>query len=187
MVAKKEVGGTMSRKAKKPIKLDGTVKAEIKVNHIHINGPKGQLSVELIDDVDVKIEDQTIVVQRKDEKGTAFQGLIWSLINNAVIGVTQGFSKTLYVVGKGWRSTVKDDTVNLQVGFSHPVDFRLPKGVTATQKNPGEFTLHSHDKQLLGQVCANIQSIRPVEPYKLKGIRLEGQYLKQKVRKTAGV
>lgn len=177
----------MSRKARKPIELDGSVKTEIKDNHIHINGPKGQLSVELKEGVEVKIEGRKIVVHRKDDKSSAFQGLTWSLINNAVTGVTKGFSRTLYVVGKGWRSAVKDDTINLQVGLSHPVDFKLPKGVTATQKNPVEFTLHSHDKQLLGQVCANIQAIRPVEPYKLKGIRIEGQYLRQKVRKTAGV
>jgi len=93
----------------------------------------------------------------------------------------------LKIVGKGWRSAVKGDTINLQVGYSHPVNYKLPKGVNATQENPGSFTLHSHDKQLLGQVCANIQKIRPVEPYKLKGIRLEGQYLRKKVRKTAGV
>jgi large subunit ribosomal protein L6 len=177
----------MSRKARKPIELDGSVKTEIKDNHIHISGPKGQLSVELKEGVEVKIEGQKIVVNRKDDRSSAFQGLTWSLINNAVTGVTKGFSRTLFVVGKGWRSAVKDDTINLQVGLSHPVNIKLPKGVTATQKNPGEFTLHSHDKQLLGQMCANIQAIRPVEPYKLKGIRIEGQYLRQKVRKTAGV
>ena len=90
------------------------------------------------------------------------------------------------IVGKGWRSTVKGDTINLQVGYSHPTNFKLPAGVTATQENPGSFTLFSHDKHLLGQVCANIQKFRPVEPYKLKGIRMEGQYLRQKVRKMVG-
>jgi large subunit ribosomal protein L6 len=177
----------MSRKARKPIELDSSVKTEIKDNRIHINGPKGQLSVEFKEGVEIKIENQKLVVRQKGEKDSAFQGLTWSLINNAVTGVTKGFSRTLYVVGKGWRSTVTGDTINLQVGLSHPVNFKLPKGVAATQKNPGEFTLHCHDKQLLGQVCANIQAIRPVEPYKLKGIRIEGQYLRQKVRKAAGV
>ena len=177
----------MSRKASKPIALDKSVKVEMKDNQIHINGPKGQLSVEMKEGVEVKIEEGNLFVNRKDDSYKPFQGMIWSLINNAVTGVTAGFSRTLFIVGKGWRSTVKDDVINLQVGYSHPVDFKLPNGVTATQKNPGEFTLHSHDKQLLGQVCANIQAIRPVEPYKLKGIRMEGQYLRQKVRKTAGV
>jgi large subunit ribosomal protein L6 len=177
----------MSRKASKPIQLDNSVKIEIKDNHIEVNGPKGQLTVEMKEGVEVKIEDLKIFVERKDDSYKPFQGMIWSLLNNAVTGVTKGYSKTLQIVGKGWRSAVNGDVINLQVGYSHPVDFKLPEGVTATQKNPGEFTLHCHDKQLLGQVCANIQAIRPVEPYKLKGIRIEGQYLRQKVRKAAGV
>jgi large subunit ribosomal protein L6 len=176
----------MSRKAAKPIALHKSVKIEIKDNKVHIDGPKGQLAVDMSEGVEVKVEDQKVYVNRTHDRYKPFQGLIWSLVNNAVIGVTQGFSRTLQIVGKGWRSAVQGDTVNLQVGYSQPIDFKLPRGVTATQKNPGEFTLHSHDKQLLGQVCANIQAIRPVEPYKLKGIRIEGQYLRQKVRKTAG-
>lgn len=177
----------MSRKASKPIELDKSVTIEIKDNVIHVKGPKGQLTVEMKDGVEVKVEDRKVSITRRDDTFKPFQGMVWSLVNNAVIGVTQGFTKSLQVVGKGWRSGVKDDVINLQVGFSHPVDFKLPKGVTATQKNPGEFSLHSHDKQLLGQVCANIKAIRPVEPYKQKGIRIEGQYLRQKVRKAAGV
>lgn len=177
----------MSRKAAKPIKFDSSVSVELKDNLIKVKGPKGELEVTFKDAVTVKMEDGEIHVKRKDEAQKAFEGLYWSLINNAVIGVTQGFSQKLSIVGKGWRSQVKGDVVSLQVGYSHPTDFKLPKGVTATQENPGSFTLHSHDKHLLGQVCANIQKLRPVEPYKLKGIRLEGQYLRQKVRKTAGV
>ncbi len=177
----------MSRKASKPIEFDKSVTIEKKGSLLTIKGPKGQLNVEIKEGIEVKIEDNIIAVNRKDDRFKPFQGLVWSLINNAVTGVTSGFSQTLKIVGKGWRSAVKGDVINLQVGYSHPVDFKLPKNVTATQKNPGEFTLHSHDKQLLGQVCANIQAIRPVEPYKLKGIRMEGQYLRQKVRKTAGV
>jgi large subunit ribosomal protein L6 len=177
----------MSRKARKPIELDKSVKAEIKDDYIQINGPKGQLAVKIQEGIEVKYEGGSIAVNRKEDRYRANQGLTWSLINNAVIGVTSGFSKTLRIVGKGWRSAVNGDVINLQVGYSHPVDFKLPKEVTATQKNPGEFTLHCHDKQLLGQVCANIQALRPVEPYKLKGIRIDGQFLRQKVRKTAGV
>lgn len=177
----------MSRKASKPIEFDSSVKIEKKGNLLLIKGPKGELTVEVKEGIEVKIKDNKIWVNRKNDSLKPFQGLLWSLINNAVIGVTDGFSRTLNIVGKGWRSAVKGDVINLQVGYSHPVDIKLPKNVTATQKNPGEFTLHSHDKQLLGQVCANIQAIRPVEPYKLKGIRMEGQYLRQKVRKTAGV
>ncbi len=177
----------MSRKASKPIVLDKSVKTEIKDSFIFIEGPKGNLSVPMKEGVDVTIQDMKITVQRRNDDFKPMQGMIWSLINNAVTGVTKGFSRTLQVVGKGWRSTVSGANINLQIGYSHPVDYTLPTGVTATQKNPGEFTLHSHDRQLLGQVCANIKALRPVEPYKLKGIRIEGQYLRQKVRKTAGV
>ena len=177
----------MSRKASKPIEFDNSVVLTHEDSTLKVKGPKGELLVEIKEEIEVKIEDNKIHVDRKVDTAKPFQGLTWSLINNAVTGVTKGYSKTLQIVGKGWRSTVKNDSINLQVGFSHPVDFKLPKGVTATQKNPGEFTIICHDKQLLGQVCANIQAIRPVEPYKLKGIRIVGQYLRQKVRKTAGV
>jgi len=177
----------MSRLAAKPIKFDNSVKIEFIDGNLKIKGPKGELLVKLNKYIDVKIKDNDIIVNLKDDSKKSFQGLTWSLINNAIIGVTESFSKKLEIHGKGWRSAVKGDTINLQVGYSHPVNYKLPKGVTATQENPGSFTLHSHDKQLLGQVCANIQKIRPVEPYKLKGIRIEGQYLRKKVRKTAGV
>jgi large subunit ribosomal protein L6 len=177
----------MSRKASKPIEFDNSVSVEIKDDIVNVKGPKGELSVKVLEGIELKTEPGKVYVNRKDDTFKPVHGLVWSLLNNAVTGVSKGFSKTLLVVGKGWRSTLQGDTINLQVGLSHPVDIKLPKGVTATQKNPGQFTLYSHDKQLLGQLAANIQAIRPVEPYKLKGIRIEGQYLRQKVRKTAGV
>ncbi len=176
----------MSRKASKPIQIDGSVKIDLKETRIDVKGPKGELTVPLPAGIKVDVGDKEVNVTCEDVTLKPFLGLTWSLLNNAVVGVTKQFSKTLTIVGKGWRSTVKGDIINLQVGHSHPVDFKLPEGVSATQKNPGEFTLTSHDKQLLGQVCANIKALRPVEPYKLKGIRIEGQYLRQKVRKSAG-
>ncbi len=177
----------MSRLASKPIVIDSAVTVEIKDNKIMFKSSKGELSVNLLKGVKVTIDDGKISVDRENDFFKAKQGLIWSLIKNAIIGLTKGYSKKLEIVGKGWRSQVKGDTINLQVGYSHPVNFKLPKGITASQENPGSFTLSSHDKHLLGQVCANIQKIRPVEPYKLKGIRIEGQLLRTKVRKTAGV
>jgi len=177
----------MSRLATKPIKIDSSINNEIKNNSIHLKNSKGELIVNIAKGITLKIEEGNIFVDRESDLYKANQGLVWSLINNAVIGLTKGYSKKLEIVGKGWRSEVKGDVVNLQVGYSHPVSFKLPKGVSATQENPGMFVLSSVDKQLLGQVCADIQKIRPVEPYKLKGIRLEGQLLRKKVRKTAGV
>lgn len=177
----------MSRLASKPIQFESSVTASLEPGQLKIKGPKGEMGIPIHECVEVKLEGNKIFINRRNDGAGSFQGLVWSMINNAVIGVTRGFSKKLEVVGKGWRSTVKGNNVNLQVGLSHPVDFKLPEGVSATQENPGSFTLHSHDKQLLGQVCANIKKIRPVEPYKLKGIRIEGQHLRKKVRKTAGV
>ena len=177
----------MSRLASKPILLGDKTKVDIKDNTATVKGSKGELSIKILEGVELKIEGNNLWVNRKNDSDKPFQGLVWSLLNNAVVGLEKGFTKKLEVHGKGWRSTVKGDSINLQVGFSHPVDFKLPKGVTVTQENPGSFVLSSFDKALLGQTVANIKKIRPVEPYKLKGIRVEGQYLRQKVRKTAGV
>ena len=177
----------MSRLASKPVIFEAGVTVTVGSGKVQVKGPKGELTVPVAVGIEVKVEGNNIHVNRRDDSFKPLQGLTWSLVNNAVLGVSKGFSRKIEIVGKGWRSTVKGNVINLQVGHSHPVDFKLPVGVSATQENPGNFTLFSHDKQLLGQVCANIQSIRPVEPYKLKGIRLEGQVLRQKVRKAAGV
>ena len=177
----------MSRLATKSIKFESSINTEIKGDEIILKNSKGELKVKIIAGIKLKVESGEIFVERESDLYKANQGLVWSLVNNAVIGLSEGYTKKLEIVGKGWRSEVKGDSINLQVGYSHPVVFKLPKGVTATQKNPGQFVLSSVDKQQLGQVCANIQKIRPVEPYKLKGIRLEGQHLRKKVRKTAGV
>jgi large subunit ribosomal protein L6 len=176
----------MSRKAAKPISIEKTVKIDQTDNIITVKGPKGQLSINTYQGVSVKIEENRVSVERTEEVMKPYQGLVWSLLNNAVMGVTKGFSTKLEVTGKGWRTTVKGDVINFQVGYSHPTDFKLPFGVTAVQENPGAVVLHSHDKQLLGQVCANIKRIRPVEPYKQKGIRIAGKPFRTKVRKAAG-
>jgi large subunit ribosomal protein L6 len=177
----------MSRLASKPVVCGDGVTVSVQGTLVKVKGPKGELVVTIPDGIEVKVEGSDVHVKRRDDSCKPLQGLVWSLVRNAVIGVSTGFSRKVEIVGKGWRSTVKGNVINLQVGHSHPVDFKLPDGVSATQENPGSFTLFSHDKQLLGQTCANIQGIRPVEPYKLKGIRLQGQVLRQKVRKVAGV
>ncbi len=176
----------MSRLASKPIILADGVKLEVKDSIIKVKGPKGELELKKVPGIELNINGNEIMVEKKGECGPGMLGMMWSLINNAVKGVHTCFTKKLEIVGKGWRATVKGDLIDFQLGFSHPVEFKLPKGVSAKQETPAVFVLSSHDKQLLGQVAANIQEIRPVEPYKLKGIRIEGQYLRQKERKTAG-
>jgi large subunit ribosomal protein L6 len=177
----------MSRLASKPVICETGVTVTVQGTLVKVKGPKGEMSVPVPTGIEVKVEGANVHVTRRDDSCKPLQGLTWSLVRNAVVGVSKGFSRKVEIVGKGWRSTVKGNVINLQVGHSHPVDFKLPVGVSATQENPGSFTLFSHDKQLLGQTCADIQGIRPVEPYKLKGIRLQGQVLRQKVRKAAGV
>ncbi len=177
----------MSRLASKPVLFEAGVTVIMDGALVKVKGPKGEMAVPVPEGITVKVEGANVNVTRRDDSCKALQGLVWSLVRNAVVGVSKGFSRKVEIVGKGWRSTVKGNVINLQVGHSHPVDFELPAGVSATQENPGSFTLFSHDKQLLGQTCADIQGIRPVEPYKLKGIRLQGQVLRQKVRKAAGV
>lgn len=177
----------MSRLAKNPIKFDTKVQVQIKDGQVHVKGPLGELNVKMIDGIEVDIKDQEIVVKRKDDTLKNFQGLVWSLIRNAVQGVTEGFSKTLVVQGKGWKSKVSGSTIDLQIGFSHPVKFEVPKAIKVSQENPGEFTLSSFDKQLLGATVARIIKYRPVEPYKHKGIFIKGSYLRKKERKQVGV
>ncbi len=176
----------MSKLARKPIIIEKGVTAVIEGDKITVKGSKGSLTVQIPEGVNVQLEGEKIWVRGDLEQKKALIGLAWSLINNAVKGVTTGFTKKLEIVGKGWRATVKGDTIDFQLGYSHPVIFKLPKEISATQENPGNITLTSCDKHLLGQVCANIQKLRPVDPYKLKGIRIEGQYLRHKVRKAAG-
>jgi len=177
----------MSRLASKPVIFETGVTVTVQGTQVKVKGPKGEMTVPVPAGIEVKVDGANVHVSRRDDSCKPLQGLTWSLVRNAVVGVSQGFSRKVEIVGKGWRSTVKGNVINLQVGHSHPVDFKLPVGVSATQENPGSFILFSHDKQLLGQTCADIQGIRPVEPYKLKGIRLQGQVLRQKVRKAAGV
>ncbi len=177
----------MSRLASKPVVCEAGVSVQVAGAQVQVKGPKGELTVPIPEGIEVKVDGPHIHVTRRDDSAKALQGLTWSLVRNAVTGVAKPFSRKIEIVGKGWRSTVKGNVINLQVGHTHPVDFTLPAGVSATQENPGSFTLFSHDKQLLGQTCVNIQNLRPVEPYKLKGIRLQGQVLRQKVRKAAGV
>jgi large subunit ribosomal protein L6 len=177
----------MSRLASKPVICETGVTVTVQGTLVKVKGPKGEMAVPVPTGIEVKVDGANVHVSRRDDSCKPLQGLTWSLVRNAVVGVSKGFSRKVEIVGKGWRSTVKGNIINLQVGHSHPVDFKLPVGVSATQENPGSFTLFSHDKQLLGQTCADIQGIRPVEPYKLKGIRLQGQVLRQKVRKAAGV
>jgi len=179
----------MSRIGKKPIQLLDKVKAEVKNKQIKVNGPKGSLDLDLHPAIDVKIEKEVIKVTATDENDrekVALQGLFRSLIANMVEGVGNGFEKKLKLSGIGYKGELKGKDLVLNLGFSNPVDFKIPEGITATVDKNTEITLAGIDKALLGQTAANLRALRPPEPYKGKGIVYADERIIRKVGKTAG-
>jgi len=182
----------MSRIGKAPIAIPSGVTVAISdKNLITVKGPKGELSQQVDRDITVKEEDGNIIVSRATEqkKHKSLHGLYRSLLNNMVIGVTEGYKTTQELVGVGYRASNTGNTLELTLGFSHQIVFVLPNEIKITTtaekgKNP-TITLESTDKQLLGQVAAKIRSFRKPEPYKGKGIKFEGEVLRRKAGKSA--
>jgi len=182
----------MSRIGKLPIAVPTGVAISVdKDNAVTVKGPKGSLTTQVDRDIAVAVEDGTLTVTRPTEqkRHKAMHGLYRSLISNMVVGVSDGFTKQLELVGVGYKATLAGTTLELALGYSHNVYIALPKEVTATAitekgKNP-IVTLTSIDNQLLGQVAARIRSLRKVEPYKGKGIRFVGEIIRRKAGKTA--
>lgn len=181
----------MSRIGNAPISVPSGVTLDVKDNVVTVKGAKGELSQAIHADLDLKVEGEVATLSRANDKKEvkAAHGLYRSLINNMIVGVSTGYSKQMELVGVGYRATSAGQTLELAVGYSHPIMFNLPPEVKATAEskkgsNP-IITLESADKQLLGQVCAKIRSFRKPEPYKGKGIRFKGEYIRRKAGKTA--
>ncbi|PRY16211.1 large subunit ribosomal protein L6 [Pontibacter ummariensis] len=182
----------MSRIGKLPISLPDSIQVTVAAdNVVTVKGPKGTLTTPVDKDIIVKQQDNTIVVERPTEqkRHKAMHGLYRSLINNMVVGVSQGYKEQLELVGVGYKATVQGNVLELSLGYSHNIYLGMPDEVTATAvtekgKSP-VVTLESNDKQLLGQVAAKIRSLRKVEPYKGKGIRFVGEVIRRKAGKTA--
>ncbi|WP_136798069.1 MULTISPECIES: 50S ribosomal protein L6 [Desulfosediminicola] len=176
----------MSRIGKQPIPVPAGVKVDIMGQQITVTGNKGSLELEARPEVEIKLEDNQIIVNGRDEsrKTNAFRGLFRSLVNNMIIGVVEGFKKTLIIEGVGYKANVAGSNLTLNVGFSNPVDFTLPKEVQATVEGANKITLESIDKNLLGLTAAKIRQIRKPEPYKGKGIRYEDEHIVRKVGKA---
>src|SRR3954471_5867240 len=175
----------MSRIGKQPITIPSGVDVTIAGERVTVKGPKGTLEHTIVGDVSVKRQDDTLVVARADDarQNRSLHGLTRSLINNMVVGVSEGFSKDLEIVGVGYRAQAAGpDALELQLGFSHPVRFRAPEGVTFEVPSPTRITVRGYDKQTVGQVAADIRKIRKPEPYKGKGIR----YVDERVLRKAG-
>lgn len=181
----------MSRIGKLPISIPDKVKASIADGLLHVEGPKGKLSSPIPDGIDSAIENGEIVFKRNGDDGPsrARQGLARALANNCVTGVTEGFQKKLHIIGVGYRVNVSPKKVELHLGYSHPIDFPLPEGISAeiTSDNKSkaiELTIQGIDKQLVGQVAANIRRLRKPEPYKGKGVRYADEQILRKAGKA---
>lgn len=183
----------MSRIGKLPISLPAKVEISVASdNTVTVKGPKGTLSQKIDPDIKVKIEDGTLTVERPTEqkRHKSLHGLYRALINNLVVGVSQGYTKEMEVIGVGYRVENQGNLLTLTIGYSHPVMFYVPSEIkltTAMEKgSPPLIRLEGIDKELLGQVCAKIRSFRKPEPYKGKGIMFKGEQVRRKAGKTAG-
>ncbi len=177
----------MSRIGNKPIQIPTGVKCEVSGSHVKVAGPKGSLERDVRPEIEIIEEGNTLLVKGKDDskKTNAFRGMTRSLIDNMIVGSVEGFQKKLIVEGVGYRVKVAGSQVTLNVGYSNPVDFELPKDVSATVEN-NILVLDSINKELLGLTAARIRDIRKPEPYKGKGIRYSDEHIVRKVGKAAG-
>jgi large subunit ribosomal protein L6 len=174
----------MSRIGKLPIKIPEKVKVAIAGERVMVEGPKGKMQLSFNRRVEVVVKDGQVVVTRPDEErlSKSLHGTTRTIINNAIRGVTQGFEEILEISGVGFRAEIKGKHLNLSLGFSHPVDFEIPEGVTCEVEKQTRVVLKGVDKQLVGSTAAKIRSIRKTEPYKGKGIK----YATEKVRRKVG-
>lgn len=179
----------MSRIGRKSIGIPSGVTVDVKGGTVHVKGPKGELSITLLPEVSVEVKDNTAIVARKGDtdEARARHGLTRSLLANMVHGVSTGYEKKLEIIGVGYKAQVKGKVLNLSLGFSHPVDFPIPAGIEIVQdeKNKALITVKGVDKQLVGQVAANIREYRKPEPYKGKGIRYSDEHVRRKPGKAA--
>ena len=174
----------MSRIGKLPVEIPSGVKALVENGTVKVEGPKGKLAFALPKGIEVSLDANKLVARRKSDtaQGKAYHGLVRAQLFNMVKGVTAGYEKKLEIVGVGFRAAVKGKTLNLTLGYSHPVDFPIPEGITAKVENNTTVVLQSADKSLLGDTSAKVRALRPPEPYQGKGIK----YSDEKIRRKAG-
>lgn len=177
----------MSRIGKLPINIPGGVTITVgDDNTVNVKGPKGQLSKKISPDMEISMEEGVLLVKRPsdDKEHKALHGLSRSLIHNMVVGVTSGYQKNLDIVGVGYRAQMQGTKLVLNVGYSHPVEFEAPAGITFEVPNPNRISVLGISKQQVGQMAADIRKVRPPEPYKGKGIKYENEFVRRKEGKT---
>ncbi|MDH5764841.1 MAG: 50S ribosomal protein L6 [Gammaproteobacteria bacterium] len=172
----------MSRIAKKPIELPAGTEVTISGQSVSVKGKNGSISMDLHDTVAIQQEGNVLTLSPKNESAVAMTGTMRSLVNNMVVGASQGFEKKLELIGVGYRAQAQGNTLNLTLGFSHPVNYAVPEGITVETPSQTEILVKGIDKQKVGQVSAEIRAYRPPEPYKGKGVRYSDEYV---IRKEA--
>ena len=176
----------MSRVGKKPIVLPDGVKAKITKDSVLIEGPKGKLQMQVFPEFKAELKENQIIVTRPSEikRHLALHGTLRSLINNMVVGVKEGFKKELEIQGMGYKAQVQGSSLVMQLGKSHPINFPIPKGVSIKTAKPTQIAVEGIDKHQVGEVAAMIRKFYKPEPYKGKGIRYKGEYVRHKAGKT---
>ena len=172
----------MSRIAKQAIEIPKGVDVKLQGQDFSVKGPSGEMSMHIHDDVVVQQQDNLLQVDIEKSKNIAMAGTMRALINNLVVGVSEGFERKLELMGVGYRAQTKGKTLNLNLGFSHPIDYPIPEGIKIETPSQTEVVVKGADKQKVGQVAAEIRAFRPPEPYKGKGVKYEGERI---VRKEA--
>ena len=175
----------MSRIAKSPVTVPAGVEVKIDGQAVNVKGKNGQLTLDVHPSVEVSQEEGALkfAAREASKQSVALSGTTRSLVNNMVVGVTEGFKKTLELQGVGYRAAAKGSVLNLNLGFSHPIDYELPEGIKAETPNVTTIILSGADKQVLGQAAAEIRAFRPPEPYKGKGVRYADEYVRRKEAK----
>ena len=177
----------MSRIGKKPVTVPQGVTLDLKGSEVAVKGPKGELRRQLHPEMQLALANGIFTVTRpsEEQKHKALHGLTRTLVQNMIDGVSKGFTKTLEIQGVGYKAEAKPYGVNLVVGFSHPVKYEAPKGIKISVENNTTVKIEGADKEKVGQVAAELRAVRPPEPYKGKGIRYEGEFVRRKVGKRA--
>ncbi len=172
----------MSRIGKKPVPLPKGVTAVVKDGTVSVKGPKGELKLRLVNDIEIAVDGENITLtpRGKDDRARAMWGMQRTLVSNLVTGVTSGFTQKLEINGVGYRAAVQGKKLQLQLGFSHDVNYPIPDGITITAEKPTALTVSGMDRQLVGQVASEIRGYRPPEPYKGKGVKYAGEYIRRK-------
>ena len=176
----------MSRIGRLPISVPAGVEVKVEGNLVSVKGPKGTLEHTIASPITATLEEGTITVARPDDlrESRSLHGLTRSLINNMIVGVTQGYEKKLEIVGTGYRVQAKGSDLEFALGYSHPITVKAPEGITFTVEGPTKFSVSGISKQQVGEVSANIRKLRKPDPYKGKGVRYAGEQIRRKVGKA---